>query len=896
MKRRVIIFLLFLLCITPLAIFARDIEIAVEDEDLEMPLEGAVVTLRNGQQFICDEDGVALVSLVDDRQTIVQISYPGYDTQRIPIPAAKADAGGIDRFSVSLRLGGVMMGRELVVEAERVDTSETKSGRSVAISERELSRTAEIGIIEDVMSSVKLLPGVGYTGMFGAMPSIRGGDPGDLMAVLDGFYLERPYHWIGAVSIFDPKMVSSARLSHGVFSSRYGHTVSGLLEITSKSPSATEVELETAIGSSAASLNLSYPLSGKGGILFMGKVTYWDTFIWAAQQLSTVVDDEILDTVNYVSTSPYIRSAALAANYRFTPELEWRLNVFFGSDGVGAKVSTEYDDEDVEGIIDLIADYNNYQGFFITGITASPSPVVALKAAAGVGFIKTVTDDLLKNDVTVQYQDDFLDKLGPFVTGFFELRDPVTLENKYYTAPNANMDLVLDHSIFNAQARVDLDWDMGKGFIAAIGVQELYSMWSQKQNINLALEMRFEDLSPEIIDALPLPPGVAGIIPYIPGASLIRPMNYNSDLLNHGLTTSAYVLMEFTSPGQRFGTELGLRIDHLYFMGRDFTAQTMPALNPRLNIDFNILKTRGIIDSLDFTVGTGLFSSINNLVSFIDKDWGIGDYDLKFNRTWTSIAGIKIDVAQRYSFNVEGYYKYVFDRAYIGADIYSSDNIVPDFYFDGIGHVGGFDLQLQKLESRYLDGWISYTYTWAKYYDPSGGGAGLNQGNDTDSEGSEWYFPSFHRFHNCNIVLNVKPLQWFNISTRFGFASGQQRRRRVQSDTISSYPVIYIDPDSSETMIIQKYRRETLSEYIERAPWSLPWDIKFSFFLTGKKGKTNTEIYIAAENLMSIFYRPERPSDNTEFNEYTGREYDTGSSNAFSFNFPLISFGFKWRY
>jgi hypothetical protein len=123
------------------------------------------------------------------------------------------------------------------------------------------------------MSAVKLLPGVGYTGMFGAMPSIRGGDPGDLTASFVVLYIETPYHWIGAVSIFDPKMVSSARLSHGVFSSRYGHSISGLLEITSKSPSFTEVELETALGTSAASINLSYPLDGKGGILFMGKVS-----------------------------------------------------------------------------------------------------------------------------------------------------------------------------------------------------------------------------------------------------------------------------------------------------------------------------------------------------------------------------------------------------------------------------------------------------------------------------------------------------------------------------------------------------------------------------------------------------------------------------------------------
>jgi hypothetical protein len=251
-----------------------------------------------------------------------------------------------------------------------------------------------------------------------------------------------------------------------------------------------------------------------------------------------------------------------------------------------------------------------------------------------------------------------------------------------------------------------------------------------------------------------------------------------------------------------------------------------------------------------------------------------------------------VDIAQSYSFNIEGYYKRVFDRAYITADTASSELISPTFHFDGIGNVGGFDLQLQKLESRYIDGWISYTFTWAQYFDPSAGGSGVNM-NSIDSVGAQWYFPSFHRFHNCNIVLNIKPIQRFNISTRFGFASGQLTTRSVVDEKIYSYPVIYVD-ENGERIIIQKYRRDTLERIEERAAWELPWDIKFSFFLFDKKGRVGTEIYLAAENLMAMFYHPPG-NTNTRFNEYTGKE-DTSGASSFNFGFPLISFGFKWKY
>jgi hypothetical protein len=153
------------------ALFARDVEISVHDADLEIPLEGALIRSWDGKDYLCDEAGKAIVEVPDDRQVVIRIAYPGYENGRLLIPVSG------DRFSCTLRFGGVMENRELVIEAQAPGTSETKSGRSVAISGETLSRTAEIGFLEDVMTSIKLLPGVGYSGMFNAQPSIRGEIP-----------------------------------------------------------------------------------------------------------------------------------------------------------------------------------------------------------------------------------------------------------------------------------------------------------------------------------------------------------------------------------------------------------------------------------------------------------------------------------------------------------------------------------------------------------------------------------------------------------------------------------------------------------------------------------------------------------------------------------------------
>jgi hypothetical protein len=561
---------------------------------------------------------------------------------------------------------------------------------------------------------------------------------------------------------------------------------------------------------------------------------------------------------------------------------------------VGADYKTDYDDEGIKGRMEMKADYDNYQGFLISGLTASPASKLALRFSGGAGFIETITKDMIDNNVTVKYNDSFWDKLDSYyASSSLPLPSSLFKKGPEYTAPNVNATVEMESTVFTAQARADADFELGKGFIAAAGVQELYSLWKQTGDIGLDfIEVNVRRLLEN--GNLGELAGVETYLKYfepIPNAAIIRPMGYKLDVHNQGFTTSAYGLVEYKSPNKRIGAELGLRLDHLYFLGKNFDMQTDPALNPRFNIDFNILKNKGVFDSVDITLGTGLFSSVDKLMSFISPNFGDGAPKVKFNRAWTSVIGFKTDIAESYSFNIEGYYKRVFDRTYLTADTVSSSNITPSFNYDGVGNVYGFDLQLQKLESRYWDGWISYSFNWTRYNNPKSRDRRSGSQPNQESGSGFWFWPSFHRFHNCNIVMNIKPLQWFNIGIRFGFASGQPRNKI--SNEIYPYPALLVKDDG--LTIIQKYDRESWYDENERTAWSLPFDIKFSFFLANRKGgRANTEIYLAAENLSTLFYNP---PGNTTFNEYTGKE-DEGGTGASGFNlpFPMISFGFKWRY
>ncbi|ULQ58864.1 TonB-dependent receptor plug domain-containing protein [Brucepastera parasyntrophica] len=845
MKNKVIRIVFFLLSFT---LFGREVKISVADKDLDLPLEGAVIHSWDGEIYFCDDFGEAVITVPDGRQVTLQVTYPGYETGRFAVPLAG------EEFTIRLSLGGIMEGKELVIEAQKPGESETRPGRSVAISGETLERTAKIGFIEDVMTSIKLLPGVGYTSMFNAMPSIRGGDPGDLMAVYDGFYIENPYYWGGSLSIFDPNMISSAQLSHGIFSVRYGHSISGILEVTSKKANTEMTELELGISTSAVNLNASIPVNKKGGFMVMGRVTFWDPFVWAVQGLADVTGNETLALVKAVTTAPYIRSAAVNFNYQFTPDLELRINSFIGTDGVGADYANENDNSEVQSKLHMLFDWDNLQTFLNAGLTYTPRPDMVLRATAGAGYSRSLLDGLFDYDYVRIYNPD----------GTLKYEIP---------GDYLDMDLNLVDHVVNVQGRVDFDWDLGRGFLLAAGIQELYRSQSAEQDGLFFIERRIT--------------GGTGI----PGVDYMQyPLQMEITAGNSMLTSSAYGLVEYTSPARRFGAELGLRLDHLYFAGDGFDIQTKPVLNPRLNLDFNVFKNKGIIQSLDITAGSGLFSSVNDAVSSIEINSGVDDFTLTPNRSWTSIIGAKIDFAGGWSFNIEGYYKYVFDRAY--QYTYTTDTVNSElvYRFDGDGIVWGFDAMLQKFDSRYFDGWVSYTFTWAKYHESERPGGTLSSSGTTQLVDSGWYYPSFHRFHNINLVLNIKPLRNFNIYTRLGLASGRPLNKTGE---IYSYQVQLVDKDGNPGTVITKYRRDSSYDDNNRTTWSIPLDVKLSWYLFNPKNKVQTEIYLAAENLLSLVYRPQ---GNTTFNQYTGTE-DTGSQSAsYELPIPMISFGFKWSY
>jgi hypothetical protein len=696
-----------------------------------------------------------------------------------------------------------------------------------------------------------------------------------MSASLDGFYINNPYHWGGGFSIFDPRMVQSAQLSHGVFSVRYGHTISGLLEVTAKKPSSTETQFELGINTSAANFNLSLPFT-KGGVLIMGRITYYDPVIALAKEFSKAIPE--LEVINFIRTAPYIRSGAVSGNYRFTDNLELSATGFWGMDGVSAYYLNSSRTASLDSDSSADIDYANFQGFLTTSLAWNPRADMLLKFSAGTGYEDAVVDGRTIYEIHNKFFSDF------FNDNYSNLLSVTGQDTEKYQYSRDNL---IDQSdfLYNLQARIDYDWELTQHLLVAAGVQEMFTISRSSGEQQSSYDVRFGSLENEsdrqkIRDILS---------PFEPGNSFILEMQavYTPDLHNRLLSSSAYILGEYGSGSNRLKTELGLRLDHFVLFGEGFKVRSDPVINPRLNVDFNVLRNAGPLLSLDLSAGTGLFSSVNSAVFNAEKEYGL-DY-MKPNRSWTSVFGLRFLFPESLSLNIEGYYKYVFDRMYVPVGI--GGNIDIDPKFDGEGNVWGIDIMLHKVQSRFWDGWLSYSYNWTKYRDPGGrrGALGIDGGN----RGDDWYFPSFHRFHNLNLVVNIRPIQSINIYIRFGLASGVQLSRRT-GDGPQSYPVLVYNRDNpADSYFIEKYYWDSVADENNRTSPSFPMDVKFSIFGGNRNGKTRYEVYVAVENVLSLLYAVE---GNTSFNQYTG-EVDTVSSGArYDIPIPVPSFGFKVSY
>ncbi len=838
--------LAIVLAFAPALLFAGEIKVFAFDKDLEIPLEGVKISIegKDSASVLTDENGIAVISVPDNISSgNLEAKLVGYKNSSAAFSAAS------EEVQMPMSISDVIEGQELVVNRASPDGAEEKTGVSTVMSKEEMHSTANMGIMEDCMASVRTLPGVSYSGAWGTEPSIRGAEPREFSCLLDGMYTMFPWHWGGGVSIFNPAMIESIKLSNGIFSAKYGRASSGLLEATTIRPDFEHFHLNLGISTTSADAFAQIPFGKKvGGMILGTHLTFLEPFI----ALYKATGDTSLDMLK---RPPYVRDLFLKTNFKPKPELDIAFTGFFGSDGLAV------DQTETKGFYTTNGkmDYDIYQvlaGFNIKYLASDK-----LQFRGSLSYNGMFEDMKMKSTEygKIYYNDDFVRK--------YKSKFPSVKAGGYYNLPYLENEYneKIDGHLFTG--RFDTELQLSEKNHLAFGVDECMTTTKIKELQDYYVDIGEGD------------------------DRMFKKTRWNSDITgNNILGNAAYVSWNYGKEKDLVQTELGVRFEHmvLFNTSDDFCLNLIPDVSPRASITLTPFKDKGLLDKASFTAGSGLFTSTPRDIMLITNGMGIGDFDLHQNRAIFAVLGADAALTNGWSFKLEAYYKHYLSRIYyynISTEASGYRDSTMVYRDNGKGHIFGVDAMIEKKVGDKWDGYLSYSFVYSRLKNPS-----VVEKNDhvqtmSNAPLDEWFYPSYHRFHTLNIVSNWHFGKGWTFTVKGTLATGAPKE---EIGNISCYAAVMEDGT-----VVQRYSRSSIYSDTLRTQISCPVDLRISYQWKTHNDKFNWEFYFA---LQDIFVNLYSPKGEKSFNSYTGEPSEKAESADFSIGVPIPSLGIKMNF
>lgn len=824
--------LLLLLNLLGISLFAGKLPVIVYDRDLDFPLEGVrIQEVETGQELYTDFNGEAILEIPDDLdRAILVIELIGYETKKQLITDL------ISPVSIYMLMEGVLEGEELVVEVEAIGETDAEVGVSTVVEEEVIQTAAKIGFIEDAMSVVKILPGVSYSGGMASNLSIRGSDPSGLVTVMDGMVVNFPFHFGGMVSIFNPNVVESIKFSPGIFSVKHGQATSALMEVNTVTPDdGQKFSILTSSSTSEAFYQSPLGKNDEFGILGGLRLTYWEPAMRFMGWIGEATDyDELKYLTSAISIYPYIYDFYLKGFYRPSDSFYWYINGFSGNDGVGFQVpEIPGFDKNKEVLPYGEFKYNNHDLLVSTGVSFLPVENLLINYIAGYENWNIFLDNTSGQEGLQTYSDEF--------KALYNIEE----DSAYIKIDQSDFDM--EQVKNSAQTRLDMDWSITDNFLLQFGGGTTYDTYTYTSKGYMRQPMLQMD----------------GSVNY----SKVRfDTKSNDDFM---LTSFGYLNLD-ADFSELISMELGCRADHFYQEGEIGNINTDLVPAPRVRFIITPEDNNSFFTDNSFTVGTGLFNN---------APWKTGAK--KPEKSFMSVIGWDTRMPLDIHFKMEGYYKYIYHRSYTNTPIAEDSGLDDITHTNGYGHIAGGDLLIERKISRFIDGMLSYTYVYGQYMEPT---LEDNYTYNLNSEAprGEYYWPSFHRFHSLNLLMDIKPTNSFKITTKFSLASGLPERD--YSETVHMMPV-EVD---GQTVPLEFYDSKNIYSDTKRADFELPLDIKFTYHNYLPESKYNWEVYLGIENVLAPLLVNLDTSPGEQSGELSGR-----SEQGQGFVIPIPSIGFK---
>jgi len=658
------------------------------------------------------------------------------------------------------------------------------------------------GGLEDVMRSLKSLPGVTAPNDFTSQLIVRGSGPDQNLIIMDEVEIFNPYRLYGLVSMFNPETLSDINLITGGFPAKYGDRLSAVLDVTNKE-GVTDRKLSVISNINIANANLvlqgKNPLKIPGSWLVSSRRTYYDLILGPfAKKAGLITDDSSFpsfeDLQFKIALGPFKKSKII-------------INGIFSRDGVDIIPGADRTNPDSVNVNDV-----SYNNVLAIGWHYNPDP----------GFISKTTFSWYRNSGNNAFDGDIIDPLIDKENLTPEQRDSLKL-----------IGALLGFNFKSTYAFRKF----------SLGNRSVLLKGNNKYEFGGGVDIIRNDLT----YTLDLDPAFRAFLNSLPNArALLQDFNIQGKDNYRG---NAYGVARFEI-GRRFFYQPSFRVDYYSLLNKVY-------FSPRFNIGYAINPLTTIRSSVGVYYQSPGYEKLVDNQTFYDLE-NPQVTDLKAERSLHFVLGLDRWLNSSWLLKVEGYYKR-FDNLIVPQKLFayrykytlidpnnhdpnyvknpanwvrSQDRLPVDSITSipvnsGTGNSYGFEISLERKytgPTTRLYGWVNYSY--AK--------------STRESYGTETLF-RFDQTHNINIVLNYRVNSWFEVGARWNYASNFPFTApvgitpRVVSDTLVVNPLTnqvifnldYGDNSNRYTSRRPAYHRLDIRLSANTRFWSADW----SFYL-----------------------------------------------------------------
>ncbi len=294
----------------------------VYDARTRETLIGAALLLNDGSNTgtVSDQNGFFSLSNIPQDTIELDVSYLGYERKIVTVLFNDSRKQFIEIY---LKLKPIDLNEVSITELSSLRVGD----REIETSYHSLTPNTILNIPtarNDVFKAIRFLPGIEATEPLSPLVSVRGGDPGENMIMLDGVTVYNPYHFLSSSSMFNMQTVKNVDLLVGGFGAEYGGRNSSVINLTTKDGNQDGLHGEIEPSIVESKVFLEFPVNQKTTMMVAGRMNY------------DAIGNFILKSNNY------FYDANVSLTYRFNPKNRIDIKYFGSKDHTSLNFITLY--------------------------------------------------------------------------------------------------------------------------------------------------------------------------------------------------------------------------------------------------------------------------------------------------------------------------------------------------------------------------------------------------------------------------------------------------------------------------------------------------------------------------------------------------------------------------